>query len=63
MCAQILPQIISQVQLHFFLLMVITIFFILHYYRVFFYRSALKNDQVSDYVVNPIKKVLSVRIS
>ena len=33
-------------------------------YRVaFFDRSALKNDQVSDYIVNPIKKVLSVRFS
>ena len=30
-------------------------------YRVVFYWSTLKN--VSDYIVNPIKKVLSVRIS
>ena len=32
-------------------------------YRVFFYRSVLKNDYVPDYIVNPIKKVLFVRIS
>ena len=33
------------------------------YTGCFFYWSALKNDRVSDYIVNPIKKVLSVRIS
>ena len=29
----------------------------------FFGWSALKNDEVSDYIINPIKKVLSARIS
>ena len=34
-----------------------------HIYRPFFYWSALKNDQVTDYIINPIEKVLSVRNS
>ena len=32
------------------------------FYRVVFLLVPLKNDLVSDYIVNPIKKVLSVRV-